>query len=88
MRSPCALVNEPRAVVADEPTGNLDSVNSERVIRLLRSLVDEHGQTLLMVTHDQQIAGHADRVIWIRDGAIEREDKGASLANPPLRSSL
>jgi putative ABC transport system ATP-binding protein len=78
-----ALVIRPLAIVADEPTGNLDSVNSEQVIRLLRSLADERGQTLLMVTHDKQIASHADRVIWIRDGAIEREDKGVNLAMPP-----
>ena len=64
-RSLCA---DPVLLLADEPTGNLDSRNSEQIIALLRKLVDEHGQTVVMVTHDAGHAAMADRLITPRDG--------------------
>lgn len=69
-RSLCA---DPVLLLADEPTGNLDSRNSEQIIALLRRLVDEHGQTVVMVTHDAGYAAMADRLITLRDGRVEDE---------------
>ncbi|MFO0897936.1 MAG: ABC transporter ATP-binding protein [Pirellulales bacterium] len=66
-----ALVIEPALLLADEPTGNLDSANGERVTQLLRSLVDDRGQTLVIVTHDPAMADHADRVIHLTDGLVD-----------------
>jgi len=69
-----ALVIEPALVLADEPTGNLDSVNSAQVMRLLRELVDSRGQTVVIVTHDSDIAESADRTVHVRDGRLESDD--------------
>ncbi len=68
-----ALCADPVLLLADEPTGNLDSRNSEQIIALLRKLVDEHGQTVVMVTHDAGHAAMADRLITLRDGRVEDE---------------
>ncbi len=68
-----ALVIEPAILLADEPTGNLDSANGKRITQVLRELVDQHGQTIIMVTHDPAVADQADRVIYLSDGQIERE---------------
>jgi putative ABC transport system ATP-binding protein len=68
-----ALCTEPVLLLADEPTGNLDSKTSEQIIALLRRLVDEQGQTVVMVTHDAGHAAMADRLIMLRDGLIEDE---------------
>jgi putative ABC transport system ATP-binding protein len=65
-----ALVTRPAIILADEPTGNLDSANGERVINLLRELVDDQGQTVVLVTHDSQVAQRSDRVVYVRDGSI------------------
>jgi putative ABC transport system ATP-binding protein len=65
-----ALVSRPAVVFADEPTGNLDSVASGEVLDLLRRSVDDLGQTVIMVTHDPDAAGYADRVIELADGRI------------------
>ena len=65
-----ALVSGPAIILADEPTGNLDSSNGDRVINILRQLVDEQHQTVVLVTHDSTVASRADRVIYMRDGLI------------------
>ena len=69
-----ALVIEPAIVLADEPTGNLDSVNSAAVMRLLRDLVETRGHTVIIVTHDNDIAAQADRTVHVRDGKLEDGD--------------
>jgi len=63
-----ALINEAPLVLADEPTGNLDSQSGEDILALLRALVDEHRRTVIMVTHDPRAASYADRVILLVDG--------------------
>jgi putative ABC transport system ATP-binding protein len=68
-----ALVSRPRIVFADEPTGNLDSRSGAEVLELLRRSVDEHGQTVVMVTHDPVAAGYTDRVVFLADGRVEGE---------------
>ncbi len=68
-----ALVIEPALLLADEPTGNLDSRQSERISALLDQLVHERGQTIVMVTHDSNVARVAKRIISIRDGLIEHD---------------
>ncbi len=70
-----ALSNKPAVIFADEPTGNLDSKTTEEVMSLLRSTVSELNQTLLMITHDENIAKEADRVITISDGKIIKDER-------------
>ncbi len=70
-----ALVNRPRVLLADEPTGNLDSASARDVIALLRAAHDERGQTIVLVTHDARVASRADRVIAMRDGAVVHETR-------------
>jgi len=69
-----ALINNPRIILADEPTGNLDSQTGKKIISLLKRLHKEKGTTMLVVTHDREIAGHADRMIEIRDGRLLRSN--------------
>jgi putative ABC transport system ATP-binding protein len=68
-----ALVSRPRVVFADEPTGNLDSRSSAEVLDLLRRSVDDHGQTVVMVTHDPVAAAYTDRVVFLADGRVVGE---------------
>jgi macrolide transport system ATP-binding/permease protein len=75
-----SLINRPRVLLADEPTGNLDSHTSEDVLRLLQRLNQEEGLTILIVTHDENVARHAHRMIRIMDGVIVDE-------GPPVQSS-
>ena len=72
-----ALVMEPALLLADEPTGNLDSANGQQVTTLLRRLVDEQEQTIVMVTHDPEVAAQADRIVRLRDGLIDLSAKAA-----------
>jgi ABC-type lipoprotein export system ATPase subunit len=66
-----ALINNPPLLLADEPTGALDSRTSQEILRLFQQLNEEEGITLILVTHDAEVAAHAKRVIHIRDGRIE-----------------
>jgi len=68
-----AFVNDPEIVLADEPTGNLDSKSGAAILELLRRTCDELSATIVMVTHDARAASYADRVIFLKDGAIVRE---------------
>jgi ABC-type lipoprotein export system ATPase subunit len=74
-----ALVNNPPLLLADEPTGNLDSRTSEEVLRMFQKLNDEQSITIVLVTHDANVSGHAKRAIHVRDGLIE---SGAFSAHP------
>lgn len=65
-----ALINKPKVLLCDEPTGNLDEKSSKEVINLLKKLQTEYGQTIIMVTHDMNIAGCADTIVRIEDGMI------------------
>ena len=72
-----ALVSRPTVVFADEPTGNLDSKTGGEILELLRSSVQDYGQTLVMVTHDARAAATADRIFFLADGEIVKELHGA-----------
>ncbi|MGN0480642.1 MAG: ABC transporter ATP-binding protein [Lachnospiraceae bacterium] len=69
-----ALMNSPAIVLADEPTGNLDSKNSHEIVELLKKSNEKYNQTLIMITHDENIALQADRIISIEDGKIVRDE--------------
>ena len=69
-----ALMNAPAVVLADEPTGNLDSKNSQEIVELLKMSNEKYGQTLIIITHDENIALQADRIIAIEDGKITRDE--------------
>lgn len=69
-----ALMNGPAVVLADEPTGNLDSKNSQEIVQLLKQSNRQQGQTLIIITHDENIALQADRIITIEDGRITRDE--------------
>jgi ABC-type lipoprotein export system ATPase subunit len=76
-----AIVNEPKVLFADEPTGNLDSANSAEIMSILMDLATEHGVTLVVVTHDQNLAKAGDRTLIIRDGAIHAGPASSSPAS-------
>ena len=69
-----ALMNSPAVVLADEPTGNLDSRNSQEIVELLKLSNKQYGQTLIIITHDESIALQADRIITIEDGRITKDE--------------
>ena len=68
-----ALINEAPLLLADEPTGNLDSQTGEDILHMLRQLVDQHRRTVVMVTHDPRAASYADRVVTLKDGQVVEE---------------
>ena len=70
-----ALINKPKIVLADEPTGNLDSVTAKKIITLLKRLHKEKDVTMIVVTHDREIAKYADRIIEIKDGKLVEQNK-------------
>ena len=67
-------MNAPSVVLADEPTGNLDSKNSREIVELLKLSNEKYNQTLIVITHDENIALQADRIIAIEDGKITRDE--------------
>lgn len=69
-----ALMNSPAVVLADEPTGNLDSKNSQEIVELLKLSNKQYGQTIIVITHDESIALQADRIMAIEDGRITRDE--------------
>ncbi len=70
-----ALIYHPSLLLADEPTGNLDSKSSQEIIELLELSNKKYGQTIIMITHDENLAMHADRIITIEDGKIKSDEK-------------
>ena len=70
-----ALITDPAIVLADEPTGNLDSKSGEEILKLLRRSCDQFQQTIVMVTHDAKAASFADRIVFLKDGKIVGEMK-------------
>jgi len=82
-----ALVMSPAILLADEPTGALDSANSGIVIELFRSLVSKQGQTLVIVTHDATVAASADRIIKMRDGLIVDDSSNVNSVKPACETS-
>lgn len=72
-----AIINSPAIMLADEPTGNLDSKSSEEIVSLLKLSNKKYNQTLIMITHDEKIALEADRIITIEDGQIIKDEKNA-----------
>ena len=67
-----ALANEPTIMLADEPTANLDLHTGEEIIKLLRRLCDDHGVTVITATHDHKMLDKSDRILWIKDGGVDR----------------
>jgi putative ABC transport system ATP-binding protein len=70
-----ALVGEPSIVLADEPTGNLDSRTGEEILELLVSLKRDQGRTVLIVTHETEVAERCDRIVWLRDGKVLKDER-------------
>ena len=70
-----ALINDPKIVLADEPTGNLDTSTGGEIVQLMKRLNKEKGQTFIVVTHDPAIAETADQIVHLRDGMIQRVNK-------------
>jgi len=79
-----ALANDPAIVLADEPTGNLDTQNKYEIVRLLGRLNIDQGTTIIIVTHDGQIASHTDRILLLNDGRITKEKQGLHLVKKKL----
>ena len=69
------MIYHPSLLLADEPTGNLDSKSSHEIMELLEISNKRYGQTIIMITHDENLAMHADRIITIEDGKIIRDEK-------------
>jgi len=68
-----ALINNPRILLADEPTGNVDSETTERICKVFREIIDRYGTTFIVVTHDQRVAEHTQRIVEIKDGRIDTD---------------
>lgn len=67
------MIHRPSLLIADEPTGNLDSATTTEVLQLFEQMQEDYGQTILFVTHEPTVAARADRIIYIKDGSIEQE---------------
>jgi putative ABC transport system ATP-binding protein len=75
-----ALANDPAIILADEPTGNLDVKNKQEIVKLLANLNLNQGTTIILVTHDSQVAAHTERMLLLSDGKITKENEGIHLA--------
>jgi putative ABC transport system ATP-binding protein len=71
-----ALANDPAIILADEPTGNLDVTNKQEIVKLLSDLNQKQGTTIIMVTHDEQVATQTQRMLFLNDGKILKEKQG------------
>ena len=74
-----ALVNAPAIILADEPTANLDTVTGEEIIALLKELSQKHGVTVITATHDHKMLDKSDRILWIKDGQVDRIERREDL---------
>lgn len=74
-----ALINEPAIILADEPTGELDTVNSGQIINLLKTLNETSGQTFIIVTHNPEVAAVTERVVRMKDGKIEADENNGKV---------
>ena len=83
-----ALVIEPKILLADEPTGNLDSAAGEDVLRILRQACDDAGQTIVVVTHNPIAAAFADRIVFLQDGALVHEILGGPFDVPEITAAI
>jgi putative ABC transport system ATP-binding protein len=81
------MANEPAILLADEPTGNLDSRTSREVLELFRRLNQEDGITIILVTHDQEVARHARRIVVLRDGRVICDSPDFARATAALHGS-
>jgi ABC-type lipoprotein export system ATPase subunit len=79
-----ALANDPAIILADEPTGNLDSKNKQELVKLLANLNLNQGTTIILVTHDAQVAAHTERMLLLKDGKILKEKQGLHFAKKKL----
>ena len=70
-----ALINNPKVLLADEPTGNLDSVTADKICKIFREIIDSFGTTFIVVTHDHRVAEHTDRIIELKDGKIDKDTR-------------
>jgi len=77
-----ALINEPKIILADEPTGNLDTTTGWEIVRLMKHLNEKKDQTFVVVTHDQSVAETANRMIHLKDGLIQAVKKGSGSVHP------
>ena len=73
-----ALVNDPSLILADEPTGNLDTKTGEKILEAFEKLNKEQGRTIVLITHEEEVAMHADRIIFIRDGVLVEDRKNSN----------
>lgn len=76
-----AIVNNPRILFADEPTANLDSASAATILKLFKTLNEEFNQTIVMVTHEPEDRRYASRILWMKDGKIERDESAATLTS-------
>ncbi len=83
-----ALASDPALLLADEPTGNLDSHSSEAIAKVLRQVSDDYGQAIIMVTHDPRIAAFADRIVFLKDGRIVDEARLAGHGAEEARAAM